>query len=92
MTAILPLGRLAVGRSVPAAIHSMNGNGEMTGSHWIAELGALSGPVMITNTHAVDTVHRGVVYWTAQRRTGRAGWARQPCPARRPRRRAMGPN
>ena len=37
----------------------------MTGSHWIDETGSLSGPVMITNTHAVGTVHRGVIDWFA---------------------------
>ena len=65
VTAILPLGRDGITRSVAAGIYSLNGNGEMTGSHWINETGALSGPVMITNTHAVGTVHRGVVDWMA---------------------------
>ena len=63
VTAILPLGKAGIGTSVPAAIYSLNGNGEMTGSHWINETGALTGPVMITNTHAVGTVHRGVIEW-----------------------------
>jgi len=65
VTAILPLGRDGITQSVAAGIHSLNGNGEMTGSHWINETGALGGPVMITNTHAVGTVHRGVVDWMA---------------------------
>ena len=68
VTAILPLGRDSVTTSVPAAIYSLNGNGEMTGSHWIRETGALTGPVMITNTHAVGTVHRGVIDWMARNR------------------------
>jgi L-aminopeptidase/D-esterase-like protein len=72
VTAILPLGREGIGTSVPAAIHSLNGNGEMTGSHWINETGALSCPVMITNTHAVGTVHRGVIDWYAENRTALA--------------------
>ncbi len=63
VTAILPLGAQRAKDSVAAGIYSLNGNGEMTGSHWIAETGALSGPVMITNTHAVGTVHRGVIEW-----------------------------
>jgi len=63
VTAILPLGAQGVGTSVPAGIFSMNGNGELTGSHWIRETGALTGPVMITNTHAVGPVHRGVIDW-----------------------------
>lgn len=66
VTAILPVGKNHMRAAVPAAIHSLNGNGEMTGSHWIKETGALSGPIMITNTHAVGTVHRGVIEWTKQ--------------------------
>lgn len=72
VTAILPLGREGIGTSVPAAIHSLNGNGEMTGSHWIDETGSLSSPVMITNTHAVGMVHRGVIDWFARNRTALA--------------------
>jgi len=68
VTAILPLGREGVGRSVPAGLFSLNGNGEMTGAHWIQETGSLTGPVMITNTHAVGSVHRGVIDWTARHR------------------------
>ena len=44
-----------------AAIHSFNGNGEMTGSHWLAESGLLSGPVAITNTHQVGIVRDALV-------------------------------
>jgi len=68
VTAILPLGRAGIGSSVPGAIYSLNGNGEMTGSHWIRETGAVCGPVTITNTHAVGTVHQGVLDWMARNR------------------------
>ncbi|ODU64406.1 MAG: aminopeptidase [Micrococcales bacterium 70-64] len=68
VTAVLPLGRDGIGSAVAAGLYSLNGNGELTGSHWIRETGALSGPVMITNTHAVGSVHRGVVEWTAAHR------------------------
>lgn len=68
VTAILPLGRDGIGTAVPAGLVSLNGNGEMTGSHWIRETGGLAGPVMLTNTHAVGTVHRGVIDWTAAHR------------------------
>ncbi len=64
VTALLPLGRDGVGSSVPAGLFSLNGNGEMTGSHWVQETGAMTGPVMVTNSHAVGTVHRGVIDWT----------------------------
>lgn len=64
VTAILPVGAANSSSAIPAGIYSLNGNGEMTGSHWIKETGGLTGPVMITNTHAVGTVHRGVIEWT----------------------------
>ena len=64
VTAILPVGARNARQAIPAGIYSLNGNGEMTGSHWIAETGGLAGPIMITNTHAVGTVHRGVIEWT----------------------------
>lgn len=72
VTAILPLGRSGIGTSVPAGFTSMNGNGEMTGSHWIRETGGLSSPVMITNTHAVGSVHRGVIDWIIANRPAKA--------------------
>jgi len=72
VTAVLPLGRAGLSRTVPAGLFSMNGNGELTGSHWIAETGSLGGPIMITNTHAVGTVHRGVVDWFVEHEPARA--------------------
>ena len=68
VTAVLPLGRAAVGRSCPAGWYSLNGNGEMTGTAWLDETGALSLPVGITNTHAVGPVHRGIIDWSIRRR------------------------
>lgn len=51
----------------PAAIHSLNGNGELTGSHWVAESGLLAGPVAITNTHQVGVVRDELVRWQVDR-------------------------
>ncbi|HUG12251.1 MAG TPA: P1 family peptidase [Opitutaceae bacterium] len=63
VTAILP--RSCVGMDpVFAAVHVFNGNGEMTGTHWIAESGFLEGPVMLTNTHSVGAVSEGVIAWS----------------------------
>lgn len=42
-------------------ICSFNGNGEMTGSHWLAESGLISGPIGITNTHQVGLVRDTLV-------------------------------
>jgi D-aminopeptidase len=73
VTAVLPLGRDGVGRSCPAGWHSLNGNGEMTGTAWLDEVGALSLPVAITNTHAVGAAHRGVLEWSLRTRPSLAG-------------------
>jgi D-aminopeptidase len=46
---------------VPAAWFTLNGNGEMTGTHMIDELGLLEGPIVLTNTLAVGTVRDAVI-------------------------------
>ena len=50
-------------KPVFAGVFSLNGNGEMTGTHWIEESGFLEGPVMITGTHSVGTVRDAVIAW-----------------------------
>ncbi len=40
---------------------SFNGNGEMTGAHWLEESGLLSGPIGLTNTHQVGLVRDELV-------------------------------
>ncbi len=44
-----------------AGMFSFNGNGEMTGSHWLEESGLLNGPIGITNTHQVGLVRDTLV-------------------------------
>jgi L-aminopeptidase/D-esterase-like protein len=62
VTAILPRpGRDA--RPVLAGQATLNGNGEMTGTHWINDAGYFLGPVCITNTHGVGAVHHGATRW-----------------------------
>ena len=63
VTAILPRGRDSVDKKVFGAWFSLNGNGEMTGTHWIEESGLLDGPVMLTNTHSVGVVRDAVIAW-----------------------------
>jgi L-aminopeptidase/D-esterase-like protein len=63
VTAVLPRGRSGVGDACQAGMYSMNGNGELTGSHWVAETGLLHLPIGITNSHAVGPVHRGIIDW-----------------------------
>jgi L-aminopeptidase/D-esterase-like protein len=62
VTAILPRGKAGFD-PVFAGFFSQNGNGEMTGTHWIRESGFLEGPVMITNTHSVGVVRDAVIAW-----------------------------
>jgi len=42
---------------------SLNGNGELTGSHWINESGLLETPILLTNTHSVGVVRDAVIAW-----------------------------
>jgi D-aminopeptidase len=63
VTAVLPLGRETLNRPVFAGWFSLNGNGEMTGTEWLEESGFLEGPVMLTNTHSVGTVHQATIEW-----------------------------
>lgn len=66
VTAILPRGRQSTARPVWAGQHNLNGNGEMTGTHWINEAGYFLSPICITNTHSVGMVHHGVVKWMVE--------------------------
>jgi D-aminopeptidase len=58
---------------VSAAFFAFNGNGEMTGTHWIEESGYLEEPVVLTNTLDVGRAADGVVSWVIERhpRVGR---------------------
>ncbi len=66
VTAIHPRGPEGAGDPVAAAYFSQNGNGEMTGVSWIGESGSFSGPVAITNTHAVGVAHAAIIAWTVR--------------------------
>lgn len=66
VTAIHPRGRGNATDPVIAGVHSHNGNGEMTGTAWINESGTFSGPIAVTNTHAVGVAHAGIVAWTVE--------------------------
>jgi len=41
----------------------LNGNGEMTGAHWLEEGGFLEGPIGLTNTHSVGVVRDTIIAW-----------------------------
>ena len=62
VTAILPIGKRARPRCV-ATVVSLNGNGELTGSHWVNESGMLETPILLTNTDSVGVVRDAVIAW-----------------------------
>jgi len=66
VTAVLPRGKESRD-AVFAGFFSLNGNGEMTGIHWVEDSGFLDGPVMITNTHSVGVVRDAVIQWKVKR-------------------------
>src|SRR6476620_9395777 len=56
------------GEALYGGFHSLNGNGEMTGTIWLAESGLLTTPIAITNTHSVGVVHDAIVAAEARQR------------------------
>ena len=67
VTAVLPRPAARLLEPVFAGFFALNGNGEMTGTHWIEEAGCFQGPLMITNTLSVGIVHHATVRWLARR-------------------------
>ncbi len=51
---------------VSAAFVAFNGNGELTGTHWIEESGYLEEPVVMTDTLDVGRAADGVVSWVIE--------------------------
>jgi L-aminopeptidase/D-esterase-like protein len=69
VTVIFPERKRAT-NEVFAGWFTLNANGEMTGTTWIEESGILAGPVAITNTHSVGTVHQAVIEWSVRNTEG----------------------
>jgi len=63
VTAILPRGKRNKPSPIWAGQFNLNGNGEMTGTHWINEAGYFISPICITNTHSVGIAHHATVGW-----------------------------
>ncbi|MDR2156178.1 MAG: P1 family peptidase [Clostridiales Family XIII bacterium] len=61
VTAVLPRGKRR--SAVFAGRCDLNGNGELTGTHWIDDSGFMHGPLMITNTNSVGVVRDTVSKW-----------------------------
>jgi D-aminopeptidase len=69
VTAIFPR-RKTDGRAVFAGFFAGNGNGDMTGTHWVEESGVLETPILITGTGSVGVVRDAAFKWMADHRKG----------------------
>jgi D-aminopeptidase len=63
VTAILPRPHDQLANPVFAGLFSANGNGEMTGSHIIEEIGVFNFPITITNTHSCGVTRDATIRW-----------------------------
>lgn len=61
VTCILPRGHRR--SAVFAGRADLNGNGELTGTHWVDDSGFLHGPILITNTNSVGIVRDTAAKW-----------------------------
>ncbi|HET7292768.1 MAG TPA: P1 family peptidase [Vicinamibacteria bacterium] len=66
VTAILPRGKTF--DPVYAGWGTLNGNGDMTGTHWITESGFMETPILITNTGNVGIVRDAAWQWMDRNR------------------------
>jgi L-aminopeptidase/D-esterase-like protein len=73
VTAILPRPAGDLIRPVFAGLFSLNGNGELTGSHYIEEMGRLSLPITLTNTHSCGRARDATIAWAVTRLGERLG-------------------
>jgi D-aminopeptidase len=69
VTAIFPRNKSDT-RGVFAGFFAGNGNGDMTGTHWVEESGVLETPVLITGTGSVGVVRDAAFKWLANHRKG----------------------
>ncbi|WP_437742727.1 P1 family peptidase [Sorangium sp. So ce1504] len=67
VTVILPTSDDFWHNKVPAASFVLNGNGEMTGLHYVREFGVLETPIVFTNTLAVGRALDGAIQYMLRR-------------------------
>ncbi|MFH1518815.1 MAG: P1 family peptidase [Pseudomonadota bacterium] len=63
VTAILPRPRDQIDSPLFAGFFSLNGNGEMSGTHYIEETGKFGLPITITNTHSCGIARDATISW-----------------------------
>ena len=67
ITAILPRPVSEIFNPVFAGLFSVNGIGELTGSHYIEEVGKFCLPITMTNTHACGITRDATIRWAEKR-------------------------
>ncbi|CAF2460717.1 unnamed protein product [Rotaria sp. Silwood2] len=69
VTAIFPRGLKKVFHRMPCFANwfSLNGDGEMTGMHYLTESGFLTAPILITNTNSVGICRDSLIKWALQK-------------------------
>jgi D-aminopeptidase len=70
VTAVLPRKDIWF-NAVFGATYTLNGDGEMTGTHWIRDLETIAHPILITNTASVGSVHEAAMAYMNERHPGR---------------------
>ncbi len=66
VTAILPRPHAQLDQPAFAGYHSFNGNGELSGMHWIEESGELLWPITLTNTHSCGLTRDATIKWVVE--------------------------
>lgn len=56
-----------------AGMFRLNGSGEFTGSHWIAETGLLHSPIVLTNSFSVGAAYQGIYEYCIPRHRNAQG-------------------
>jgi L-aminopeptidase/D-esterase-like protein len=67
VTAILPRPVKQLCAPVFAGLFSLNGNGELTGSHYIEEVGRFGLPITLTNTNSCGLARDATLRWAVKR-------------------------
>ncbi len=55
---------------VLGATHTLNGDGELTGVHWVRDLETIAQPILITNTASVGAVHEAAIAYAVEKHGG----------------------
>jgi len=63
VTAIVPRPLEQIDQPLFAGFFSLNGNGELSGTHYIEETGKMALPITITNTHSCGIARDATIRW-----------------------------